>query len=76
MKIHKIETYEFNELEEEAKCKVLYWLDKDNFVDHKGNIEDIYLADMEECEVEEHCECNGYIFNKYGEPIHHLIITN
>jgi hypothetical protein len=32
-----------------------------------------YFADGSENDVGEHCEINGYIFNVFGEPIHHVI---
>tara|TARA_A100001201_G_scaffold32785_5_gene35278 strand:+ start:1332 stop:1580 length:249 start_codon:yes stop_codon:yes gene_type:complete len=80
MKIIKVNAYEFNELNQKAKNEVVNWLDQHPLdyetEDEQGNIikEYQYFYDMEEIDIIEHCEMNEYLFNKYGEPIHHLEI--
>lgn len=80
MKKIKINAYEYNELNSDAKREVVYWLDHNPIdyenEDEQGNtiIEYQYFSDMEDIDIIEHCEANEYLFNKYGEPIHHLEI--
>ena len=80
MKQIKVNAYEFNELNQKAKNEVIYWLDQDPIdyetEDDEGDIikEYQYFSDMEDIDIIEHCEANEYLFNKYGECIHHLEI--
>ena len=80
MKQIKVNAYEFNELNQKAKNEVIYWLDQDPLdyetEDDEGDIikEYQYFSDMEDIDIIEHCEANEYLFNKYGECIHHLEI--
>lgn len=73
--IYQIEGYNFNQLSDKAKQRVICWIDYEPMEYQNDNGETIYryFADSSENEVSEHCEINGYIFNVYGEPIHHLI---
>jgi hypothetical protein len=79
MKQIKIEAYEYKELDQDAKFNVKYWLDEDPVEceeeDEQGNItyKYCYFSEMEEEDLQDHCESNNYLFNKYGKPIHHLI---
>jgi hypothetical protein len=78
MKIVKIKAYKFEELDKHRQFKVAVWLDEwpINYEDDNGNTKWEYFSDIyhEEPEyVAEHCEANEYLFNKFGEPIHHLI---
>ena len=79
MKKIKITAYQFNELNNEAKSAVIYWLDKGPIdyedEDENGNIikKIRYFTDMHNADIHEHCEANGYLFDKYGECVHHLI---
>jgi hypothetical protein len=78
MKIVKIKAYKFEELKKESIIKVLNWLDEwpIDYEDENGDIKwdyfsDIYYQDPQY--VAEHCEANEYLFDKYGNTIHHLI---
>ena len=78
MKQIKVNAYEYSELNTDAKIKVIQWLDEwpiENVnQDDEGNTEETieYYSDMEECEIQEHCEANEYLFDKFGKCIHHL----
>jgi len=78
MKIVKIKAYKFEELKDSAKYEVLTWLDKYpiDYEDEDGNTKceyfsDIYHQDQEY--IAEHCQSNEYLFDEYGNVIHHLI---
>jgi hypothetical protein len=73
--IYQIEGYIFNQLSNKAKQRVIRWIDEYPMEYQNDNGETIYryFADGSENDVNEHCEINGYIFNVYGEPIHHII---
>ena len=73
--IYQIEGYNFKELNEKAKQRVIRWIDEYPMEYQNDNGETIYryFADGSENDVIEHCEINGYIFNIFGEPIHHVI---
>ena len=74
-----INVYEYKDLKENAKLKVISWLDKYpieyDCEDENGNTitKYQYFADAEDYEVQEHCEINGYLFTVRGDCIHHLI---
>ena len=70
-----IKAYKYEELDHQSQFEVLTWLDTDpiDYEDEEGNTYWQYFTDMETQDVIEHCEANGYLFNKFGEPIHHLI---
>jgi hypothetical protein len=73
--IYQIEGYIFNQLSNKAKQRVIRWIDEYPMEYQNDNGETIYryFVDGSENDVNEHCEINGYIFNVYGEPIHHII---
>ena len=77
-----INVYQYKELDPDAKCKVIWWLDEYppeyESEDENGNTitEYQYFADAEDYEVQEHCEVNGYLFTIYGDCIHHLLEEN
>jgi hypothetical protein len=78
MKTVKIEAYKFEELAKHRQFKVAVWLDECpiDYEDENGNTKWEYFSDIYHQEPEyvaEHCEANEYLFNKFGEPIHHLI---
>lgn len=60
--------YTFDELTEEAKQNVIYWLDFDPIEceTDSGEMEYQYFIDMDEYDIEEHCEMNGYEFLEDG----------
>jgi hypothetical protein len=73
--IYQIEGFIFNQLSNKAKQRVIRWIDEYPMEYQNDNGETIYryFADGSENDVGEHCEINGYIFNVFGEPIHHVI---
>ena len=73
--IVKIRAYRYRELDEHRQFKVAVWLDEwpIDYEDEDGKTHWEYFTDMTKEDISEHCEANGYLFNKFGEPIHHLI---
>ena len=69
-----INAYEYHELKPQAKLEVIYWLDSDpfEFENDKGETEFSYFSDMNDEEMKEHCEINGYLFDDKGKQVHHL----
>ena len=80
MKQIKVNAYEYSELNQEAKHEVVYWLDEtpldyETEDEHGNTIKEIeYFSDMEEQDIQEHCEINEYLFSSLGKPIHNLEI--
>ena len=80
MKQIKVNAYEYSELNEEAKFKANLWLDEcpidSEYENEKGQIIRTFefVSDWELNDIIEHCEINEYLFNKYGECVHHLEI--
>ena len=76
-----IEGFQYKELPTKAQRKVLEWLDDHPFdyetEDDEGNTMTRYEypSDWTTDEVQEHCEMNEYLFDRLGEPIHHLVLT-
>ena len=70
-----IKAYKYEDLDHKSQFEVLTWLDNYpiDYEDEEGNTHWQYFTDMETQDVIEHCEANKYLFNKFGEPIHHLI---
>jgi hypothetical protein len=68
-----IEAYEYRELEPSAQAKVVYWLDQNpcECQNDQGEMEFRYFSDMNDEEIQEHCEMNGYLFDDEGRPVHH-----
>lgn len=73
--IVKIRAYKYKELDEHRQFKVAVWLDEWplDYEDEDGETHWEYFTDMTKEDIAEHCEANEYLFNKFGEPIHHLI---
>jgi hypothetical protein len=63
-----IKIYSFEELSEEAKENVVYWLDFNplEYETENGEFEYLYFIDMEEIEIQCHCDMNGYEFLEDG----------
>ena len=74
MKTITVQAYQYHELNQKAKDNVCSWLDEYPFdyEDEDGNLITQYFIDMEEEDIQEHCESNEYLFSDKGEPIHHL----
>jgi hypothetical protein len=83
MKTIEVNAYKYNELNDEAKFKVKLWLDEIPFEYETGDLDENgkpvvkndYASEWDERDIQEHCEINGYLFDKYGNCIHHLDIT-
>ena len=83
MKIIQVNAYEYQELNQDAMFKVKLWLDEIPFEYETGEIDENgksiikydYASEWGDRDIIEHCEVNGYLFDKYGDPIHHLEIT-
>jgi hypothetical protein len=82
MKTIKINAYEYNELNDKAKFQAKLWLDEipldydTGEIDENGKpiIKNEYLGDWSDEEINEHCELNNYLFDKWGNCVHHLDI--
>jgi len=82
MKVIKVNAYDYSELDSEAKFKVKLWLDEDPFDYETGEIDENgksiikydYASEWDENDIQEHCEVNGYLFDKCGNCVHHLDI--
>jgi len=82
MKTIKINAYEYNELNDKAKFQAKLWLDEipldydTGEIDENGKpiIKNEYLGDWSDKEINEHCELNNYLFDKWGNCVHHLEI--
>ena len=74
-KMYSITGFNYLELTIEAKRRVLSWLDECPFEyeTEEGNIMFDYASEWDEADIVEHCQINGYIFDKWGNPIHNLI---
>ena len=81
MKKITINAYDYLELNDKAKNKVKEWLDEIPFeyetgeTDENGDpvVENDFASDWGDSDIQEHCESNKYLFDKYGECVHHLI---
>jgi hypothetical protein len=75
MKTIQVNAYEYNELNDQAKLKVKYWLDEHPICYEED--EQQFVSNWDEDVILDHCQANEYLFDKYGKPIHHLeIIKN
>ena len=73
-----INAYKFEELDNKATFEALVWLDKDPipYEDENGDTKWEYFYDIYDEDpyyVIDHCEANEYLFDEYGNAIHHLI---
>ena len=82
MKKITINAYDYLELNDKAKNRVKNWLDETPFkyetgeIDENGDsvVEYDYAIYWEDSDIQEHChESNRYLFDKYGECVHHLV---
>ena len=71
-----INAYQYQDLSHEAKQKVISMLDNDplDYEDDYGVIHFRYFSECSDKDIEEHCNMNNYLFNKYGSPINNLIL--
>ena len=74
-----IEGFQYTELPTKAQRKVLEWLDECPIdietKEYDGQVSYEYPSDWTTDEVQEHCMMNGYLFDRTGDPIHHLVLT-
>lgn len=81
MKTIKVNAYNYQELNQDSKNKVKMWLDECPVEceeeDNQGNItyKYCYFSEMDEEDLQDHCETNKYLFDKYGNCVHHLETT-
>jgi hypothetical protein len=83
MKTIQVNAYEYKELDQDAKFKIKLWLDEIPFeyetgdLDEQGKpiVKNDYASDWHDNDIQEHCEMNRYLFDQYGNPIHHLDIN-
>ena len=75
MELVQVKAYKYSELSDNSQNKAISWLNKFPFEyeDNDGNSHYEYFSDWDSDEQDDHCEINEYLFDKYGEPIHHLI---
>jgi len=79
MELVKIQAYKYQELDDKAKEKYIHTMwdmpfDYEDEDEHGNSIMKYeYFGDWELSEQIDFCECNEYLFDKYGNPIHHLI---
>lgn len=72
-----IEAFEYKELNEGAKSQARKWLDNDVIMweDDEDEMQYDHISDWGESDIQDHCYTNEYLFNKYGAPIHNLVLT-
>ena len=78
MKIINIEAFQYAELTPKAKNRVIDWLDDPplEFEDEEGKIWYKYAIDQTDEEVSNHCNDEGYLFDKLGRIVNALIVEN
>ena len=82
MKKITINAYDYSELNDKAKNKVKKWLDEIPFeyetgeIDEYGDsvVENDYTIHWEDSDIQQHCASNKYLFDKYGECVHHHLV--
>jgi hypothetical protein len=83
MKTIQINAYEYKELNQDSKFKVKLWLDEVPFDYDTGDLDENgkpiikydYASDWDDETIQEHCEANEYLFDKWGNCVHHLDIN-
>ena len=79
MELVKIKAYKYQELNDIAKKNVIYEMDKNPFDSEYESIDGKmihcwdYFGDWQLSEQIDFCDCNEYLFDKYGNMIHNLI---
>ena len=84
MKTIKVNAHEYQELNQDAKFKVKLWLDEvpfqfetDDLDEHgKPILKTEYASEWDENIIIDHCQANEYLFDEFGNPIHHLNIKD
>ena len=82
MKTIQINAYEFKDLKGNSKHKALVWLDEYPYDYENGDLDEQgkpikkydYVSNWDDEAIIEHCEINQYLFDIYGNHIHHLEI--
>ena len=79
MQLVKIQAYKYQELDDKAKEKVIYELNKNAFDSEYETFDGKmvhcwdYFGDWKLEDQIDFCDTNEYLFDKYGNMIHHLI---
>ena len=79
IKIVKIRAYKYQELDSKGKAKVIYQMNEipfdSEFENDNGELitEYDYFGDWDLSDQIDFCDINEYLFDRYGNPIHHLI---
>ena len=78
MELIQVKAYQYSELSDNSQNKVKSWLDENpvEFADDEDNLYYECFSDWDSDTQNEHCESNGYLFAKDGEPIHYLIVES
>ena len=81
MQVKTFTAYEINELDDKkALWTALNWLNRMplDYENDRGEMVPQYWDDIWHSEGEdfviEHCKFNGYLFDEYGYPVHHLTV--
>ena len=69
----QVHAYQYNELNDQAKLKVKFWLDEHPI--SYENDEQEFVSSWDEDVILDHCQANEYLFDIYGNPIHHLYLN-
>jgi hypothetical protein len=75
----KINAYRYQDLDNDAKKEVIYWLDYNpqEYEKEDGTFGYSYYGDLgkdDEHIIIEMCDMNNYLFDKNGNPIHQLTL--
>ena len=68
-----IDAYQYQELDKTAKSFVVCWLEAYPIEEDGGKVMEYYSKEKtNEKMIAEHCNSNGYLFDRYGYPVHHI----
>ena len=66
-----IDAYQYQELNKTAKSFVVCWLEEYP-IEYENEEERTVWLGVDEKIIAEYCNSNGYLFDRYGDPVHHL----
>jgi hypothetical protein len=69
-KMYTVTGFDYIELTDQAKVNVRQWLDQDPIELEDGCT---YIGDWDDEYIQDHCQINGYVFDRNGKPIHNII---
>jgi hypothetical protein len=75
MKTVSVMAFDYLELTQEAKSNVVNWLDEWplEYDNGDGTVSYQYFYELDDSDIDEHCQLNEYLFDKNGRPIHNLV---